>query len=62
MGVPEIGVGMLGQGFMGRAHSGAFRRLGDVISPPPLLPRLVAVAGRNEEALGQTATRYGYER
>jgi hypothetical protein len=36
MRVPEIGVGMLGQGFMGRAHSGAFRRLGDVVSPPPL--------------------------
>ena len=61
-GVDEIGVGMLGQGFMGRAHSAAFRRLGDIVSPPPLLPRMIAVAGRNEEALALTTERYGYER
>jgi predicted dehydrogenase len=30
--------------------------------PPPLIPRLVAIAGRNEEAVTAAAERYGYER
>ena len=30
--------------------------------PPPLRPRLVAVAGRNETAVGEAAARYGFER
>ena len=30
--------------------------------PPPLLPRLVAIAGRDEEAVAGAARRYGYER
>ena len=58
----EIGVGVLGQGFMGRVHSGAFRRLSEIASPPPLAPKLVALAGRNEEALAEQARRFGYER
>ena len=30
--------------------------------PPPLQPRLVAIAGRDEEAVSNAARRYGYER
>jgi predicted dehydrogenase len=30
--------------------------------PPPLVPRLVSIAGRNEEAVRNAAERYGYER
>jgi hypothetical protein len=45
----EIGVGMLGYEFMGRAHSAALRRLPSLPSPPPLAPRLVSLAGRNGE-------------
>jgi len=30
--------------------------------PPPLVPRLVAIAGRNEDAVAEAARRYGYER
>jgi predicted dehydrogenase len=30
--------------------------------PPPLRPRLVAIAGRNEEAVQEAAIRYGYAR
>ena len=30
--------------------------------PPPLMPRLVAIAGRNEDAVSDAATRYGFER
>src|SRR5215211_3222418 len=58
---PEIGIGMLGYAFMGKAHSNAFRKIAYMTWPPPLRPRLVALAGRNEEAVGEAAERYGYE-
>jgi len=58
----EIGVGMLGYAFMGKAHSNAFRKIPYMTWPPPLVPRLVAVAGRNEQAVAEAAARYGYER
>ena len=57
----EIGVGMLGYAFMGKAHSNAFRKIPYMTWPPPLVPRLVGIAGRNEEAVGEAAERYGYE-
>lgn len=60
--IPEIGVGMLGYAFMGKAHSNAFRNLASMAWPPPLQPRLVAIAGRNAQAVEQAARRYGYER
>jgi predicted dehydrogenase len=53
---------MLGYAFMGKAHSNAFRKIAYMTWPPPLVPRLVAVAGRNEEAVTDAATRYGFER
>src|ERR1700735_4833113 len=58
----EIGVGMLGYAFMGKVHSSAFLAVRHIAWPPPLLPRLVAIAGRNESAVSQAASRYGYER
>jgi predicted dehydrogenase len=60
--IPEIGVGMLGYAFMGKAHSNALRKIAYMTWPPPLRPRLVAIAGRNEEAVRNAAARYGYER
>src|SRR3954467_12128654 len=57
----EIGVGMLGYAFMGKAHSNAFRKIEYMTWPPPLRPRLVGIAGRNEAAVEGAATRYGYE-
>ncbi len=60
--IPEIGVGILGYAFMGKAHSNAFRKIGYMTWPPPLRPRLVSIAGRNEEAVSEAAARYGYER
>src|SRR5690606_30010930 len=59
---PEIGVGMLGYAFMGKAHSNAFRTIPYMMYPPPAIPRLVAIAGRNEEGVKEAARRYGYER
>jgi predicted dehydrogenase len=57
----SIGVGMLGYAFMGRAHSNAFRKLSYMTWPPPLAPRLVGIAGRNADAVGEAAERFGYE-
>jgi predicted dehydrogenase len=53
---------MLGYAFMGKAHSHAFRELAYMAWPPPFLPKLVAIAGRNEQAVAAAARRYGYER
>jgi len=60
--VPRIGVGMLGYQFMGKAHSNAFKTLAYMTWPPPMLPELVALGGRNEAAVGEAARRYGFER
>src|SRR4030081_2115651 len=57
----EIGVGMLGYAFMGKAHSNAFKKIAYITWPPPLEPKLVGIAGRNKEAVGEAAKRYGYE-
>src|SRR3954451_22544629 len=52
---------MLGCGFMGKDHSNAVKKIAYMTWPPPLEPRLVGIAGRNEEAVGEAAERYGYE-
>jgi predicted dehydrogenase len=59
--IPEIGVGMLGYAFMGKAHSNAYKKIPYMIYPPPAVPRLIAIAGRNEDAVREAAKRYGYE-
>ena len=59
--VRPIGVGMLGYAFMGKAHSNAYKTLAYMTWPPPLMPELVAIAGRNEEAVAEAARRYGFE-
>ena len=60
--IEEIGIGMLGYAFMGKAHSNAFRKIAYMTWPPPLMPKLVAIAGRDETAVAGAAERYGYER
>lgn len=57
---PEIGVGMLGYAFMGKAHSNALKKLPYMMYPPVAIPKLVAIAGRNKEAVEEAARRYGY--
>jgi len=59
--IREIGVGMLGYAFMGKAHSNAYKTLAYMTWPPPLTPRLVAIGGRTEEAVAEAARRYGFE-
>jgi predicted dehydrogenase len=59
---PTIGIGMLGYAFMGKAHSNAFKKIPYMMYPPAAIPRLVAVAGRNEASVSEAAKRYGYEK
>jgi predicted dehydrogenase len=58
---PEIGIGMLGYAFMAKAHTNAYKKIPYLIYPPPAIPKLVAICGRNEEAVIEAARRYGYE-
>ncbi|MFD7024270.1 Gfo/Idh/MocA family protein [Promicromonospora sukumoe] len=56
----ELGVGMVGYAFMGAAHSQAWRtapRFFDL----PLVPRMRAVAGRDEAAVRAAADRLGWD-
>jgi len=57
----DIGIGMVGYGFMGKAHANAFHKLRYMTWPPPLVPRLVTIAGRSEDAVAEAARRYGFE-
>jgi predicted dehydrogenase len=59
---PEIGIGMLGYAFMGKAHTNALKKLPYMMYPPVAIPRLVAIAGRDEAATAEAAKRYGYEK
>ena len=58
--IPEIGVGILGYAFMGKAHTNAYKKLPYMVYPAPAVPKLVAISGRNEEAVAEAAKRYGY--
>src|SRR3954466_9536668 len=60
--IPEVGVGMFGYAFMGKAHTNAYKKLPYMIYPPPAIPRLVAIAGRDEGAVREAARRYGYDK
>ena len=60
--IPSIGIGMLGYAFMGKAHTNALKKIAYMTWPPPFTPRLVSIAGRNEEAVREAARRYGYEK
>ncbi len=57
---PEIGVGMLGYAFMGKAHSNALKTIPYMMYPPAAVPRLVGIAGRNEEGVSEAAKRFGF--
>lgn len=59
--IEKIGVGLLGYGFMGRAHSNALRKLSYMMYPPPARPELVAVCGRNQQAVADMAERFGFQ-
>jgi predicted dehydrogenase len=56
----EIGVGLVGYKFMGRAHSNAYRQVGRFFDLE-LSPRMRAICGREEEAVRSAAATLGWE-
>jgi predicted dehydrogenase len=56
---PALGVGMVGYGFMGAAHSQAWRTAPHVLDLP-LTPRMAVLCGRDAAAAGAAARRYGW--
>ncbi|HEY6481390.1 MAG TPA: Gfo/Idh/MocA family oxidoreductase [Streptosporangiaceae bacterium] len=56
---PALGVGMVGYGFMGAAHSHAWRTAAHVLDLP-LTPRMVALCGRDAAGAAAAARRYGW--
>jgi len=58
--IPEIGVGMLGYAFMGKAHSNGYKKMPYIFWPPPAIPKLIKICGRTEEKVSEEANRYGY--
>jgi predicted dehydrogenase len=58
----SLGVGMVGYGFMGRAHSNAYAQVRRAFGPLSPDVELISVAGRNEAALAAAAAQFGFRR
>ncbi len=58
---PEIGIGMLGYAFMGKAHTNAYKKIPYMMYPPPAIPRLIGICGLYEDEAAEAARRYGYD-
>ncbi len=58
--LPEVGVGIVGYGLMGRAHAYGWRTAPHV-RDLPCVPRLRVMSGRDEDALRRAASLYGVE-
>jgi predicted dehydrogenase len=57
----SLPVALIGQAFMGRAHSNAYRQVTRFLDVP-LAPVLHTIAGRDKDALPWFAERFGWER
>ena len=58
--IPEIGIGMLGYAFMGKAHSNGYKKMPYIFWPPPAKPKLIKICGRTKDKVSEEAKRYGY--
>ena len=59
--MPEIGIGLLGVGWMGELHSASYRRVRDHYPACQASPRLVIAADASKSALAQRREELGYE-
>jgi predicted dehydrogenase len=60
-GTPEVGIGIVGYGMMGKAHSYGYT-LAPHVRSLPCRPRLRVISGRNRSAVENAARAYGVER
>ncbi len=56
----KLNIAMIGYGFMGRAHSNAFRKVGNFF-PLPYEPVLKTICARNQDRAQAFADQWGYE-
>ena len=56
----EIGVGLVGYKFMGRAHSNAYRQVASFFDVDPA-PRMAAICGRDEAGVREAADTLGWD-
>jgi predicted dehydrogenase len=56
-----VNVGLLGYGFMAKAHSNAYITTPYIFWPRSARPHLRAIAGRTEARVAEAAQRYGYD-
>jgi len=60
LGQREVGIGIVGYGMMGRAHSYAYAAA-PVMRTLPVRPRLRLISGRDEAKVSEAAAAYGVE-
>jgi predicted dehydrogenase len=60
LGTRELGIGIVGYGMMGRAHSYAYTAA-PVMRALPARPRLRVISGRDEAKVSKAAAAYGFE-
>jgi predicted dehydrogenase len=60
MPLPEVGIGVVGYGMMGRTHSYAYTAA-PVMRTLPVRPRLRVISGRDQERVSRAAAAYGFE-
>jgi predicted dehydrogenase len=58
----QIGIGMIGSGFMGKAHSLGYRDIRAIAPPGVPRPNLVAIYGRDAQRVEETRERFGWQR
>ncbi len=59
--IPDIGIGMIGYAFMGKAHSNGWLQMPYIFWPPAAIPRLISICGTTEKKVAEAAKRFGYK-
>ncbi|SMB97301.1 Predicted dehydrogenase [Thermanaeromonas toyohensis ToBE] len=58
----KLGIGMLGYGFMAKAHTNAYKKIKYIFHPFPAEIELIAICGRDKNKAQEAAQRYQYQK
>ncbi len=58
---PELRLGMLGCGFMGKCHTNAYRKIPYIYPAAGVKPRLLILCDQKADLVQREAVRYGYD-